>query len=149
MAVTLWREGVAASLLLARLGAAVAVAFVGAEVDSEAPPAEQRAMRRDAVWRAAQGAVGVPVGELADELLMPPWPDGVRDDDAATAMAGHWRRGALGADSALLLRDMGDEGLLLRPRGLEVVREALLDRVQPTRGEDAAAGWKTLLGEVA
>ena len=149
MAVSLWREGVAASLLLARLGAAVAVAFVGAEVDPEAPVAEQRAMRRDAVWRAARGAVGVPVGELADDLLMPPWPDGVHGDDAAAAMAGHWHSEALAADGALLLRDIGDEGLLLRPRGLEVVREALLDHRAPPRGEDAAASWKTLLGEVA
>jgi len=148
-AIALWREGVAASLLQARIGAAVAVAFVGAEVDPEAPPAEQRAMRRDAVWRAARTAVGVPVGELADELLMPPWPDGVLDHDAAVATAWRFRREALAADSALLLRDFGDEGLLLRPRGLEAVREALQDRMAPARGEGAAAGWRTLLGEVA
>jgi hypothetical protein len=149
MAASLWRESVAASLLQARIGAAVAVAFVDAEVDPEAPPAEQRAMRRDAVWRAAGAAVGVPVGELADGLLMPPWPDGVLDQDAATATAWRFRQEALAADGALLLRDIGDEGLLLRPLALEAVREALADPQPPPLGETAAAGWRTLLGEVA
>lgn len=148
-AASLWRESLAASLLQARIGAAVAVAFVDAEVDPEAPPAEQRAMRRDAVWRAAAAAVGVPVGELADGLLMPPWPDGVLDQDAATATAWRFRQEALAADGALLLRDIGDEGLLLRPRGLEAVREALTDPQPPPLGETAAARWRTLLGEVA
>jgi hypothetical protein len=148
-AAALWRETVAASLLQARIGAAVAVADVAAEVDPEAPAAEQRAMRRDAVWRAARSAVGVPVGELADDLLLPPWPDGILDFDAATAMAWRCRKEALAAHSALFLRDVGDEGLLLRPRALEAVREALTDPRSPPQGEAVAAAWRTLLGEVA
>lgn len=148
-AAALWRESVAASLLQARIGAAVAVAFVDAELDPTAPVVEQRAMRRDAVWRAARAAVGVAVGELADDLLMPPWPDGILHFDAAKATAWRFRQEALAADTALLLRDVGDEGLLLRPRGLEAVREALTDPRRPPQGEAAAAAWRVLLGEVA
>jgi hypothetical protein len=64
-------------------------------------------------------------------------------------MAWRCRKEALAAHSALFLRDVGDEGLLLRPRALEAVREALTDPRSPPQGEAVAAAWRTLLGEVA
>jgi hypothetical protein len=150
-ATSLWRDAVAAQLIEARLAAAVVEAFAAAEVDPEATARDQLAMRRDAAWRAATQAVGIPPGDLVDDALMPCWPDGIVDLDATTAAAHQALELASAGRGVLSLRELGDEGLLLRQRGLMVVREM-------HRGADiahteadavvAADAWRALLGEV-
>ncbi len=152
VALSLWREAVAAGLLEARLAAAVVEAFASAELDPEAPPSERLAMRRDATWRAAAKAVSVPVGDVVDEFVMPPWPDGAIDVDATRSTAARAMALVDAAMGAMSLREVGDEGLLLRPRGLLLVREAGLFRVATETEADAnvaADAWRTLLGEVS
>lgn len=149
VAAGLWREAVASSLLQARLQASVTVGFLMAEVDPEAPLVERRAVRRDAAWRGARAAVVMDPGQdVSDELLLPPWPDGVIDRDASSSSLVQARARACGAADALTLRDIGDEGMLLRPQRLLAVREALQGRAGLT-ADVAVAGWRSLLGEVA
>ncbi len=152
MATSLWREAVAAGLLEARLAAAVVEAFASAELDPEAPPSERLAMQRDAAWRAAAQAVGAPVGDVVDDLVMPPWPDGIVDVDATTSAATRAVALAVAAMGVIGLREVGDEGLLLRARGLLRVREAWHGRVSDhTEGGAVAAadGWRALLAETS
>ena|GEM_PF-1860336 len=158
----LWRHALCAGLLEARLAAAVAVAVadaMGANADPEASPRDVWAMVRDQARGAARAAVGFDAGaERTDDLLLPPWPDGLTDDNAADAALRLALGAAVAASDALSIRERADDGLLLRRQGLQAVIESHGESgeghgegavVDEARGLAAAAGWKTMLGEVA
>jgi hypothetical protein len=151
----LWRHAVCASFLEARLGAAIAVAVadgLASAVDPEAPPRDVWAAVRDQARAAARSAVSFDAGaELVDDRLLPPWPDGVDDDDVVPAVAAVRAAlaAAVAAADALAIRDI-DDGVLLRRHGLVALMEAApVVAVDEGRGTSASVGWQTLLGEVA
>ena len=120
----LWRHMLCASFIEARLQAAVALAIVDSVVDPEAPARDAFFQTRDEARAAARKAVGLDVGSaIVDELLAPPWPDGLALDGVNDShLASAWRA----ADAARVLgwlRDSLDEGALLRRKGLAALPE--------------------------
>lgn len=143
-----WRQNLCASLLQARLAAAVALGWLDSKPDPDAPARDQHFQRRDEARSAARRAVGRdPGAELVDELLAPPWPNGGPLLDAAASLVARATDLLAAANAVHWLRDTVDEGALLRRRGLEPVPH--LDA--PSLSADGAAeagGWCALVGEV-
>ncbi len=146
----LWRHTLCASLLEARLQAAVALAVVESVADPEAPPRDAFFQRRDEARAAARKAVGLDPGSaIVDELLAPPWPDGLTLLDVDDA---HLERAWRSADSArrlLWLRDSLDDGALLRRKGLAALAELWrAANAGDGDGDGAGVAWGELVDDV-
>ncbi len=152
----IWRHSLCASVIEARLQAAVAVAVAEHRVDADAPARDDFFALRDECRVAARSAVGFdPGAEVVDELLAPPWPDGLHLRSAREAQVSCAVDAASTAQHVGWLRDTVDEGVLLRRHGLEPLRElwqppsAATTTTPPAQaGEAAGAAWAILVGEV-
>jgi len=146
----LWRHTLCASFLEARVQAAVALAVVDNVADPEAAARDAFFQRRDEARAGARKAVGLDVGSaIVDELLAPPWPDGLALDAVDDHHLDRAWRAADAARALAWLRDTLDDGALLRRKGLQALPE--LWRPAEAHDDDgrvAATAWGELVDTV-
>ncbi|HEY1098710.1 MAG TPA: hypothetical protein VGF99_07270 [Myxococcota bacterium] len=150
-----WRHALCAAFIEARLHAATAVAALTFAADPEQPARDALYELRDRARSAARVAAGLdPGAEVIDELLAPPWPDGLRLRGLDESRA---REALVRAQAATTLSWWRDhlDGALLRRHGLLPLQELPTSSATITTadeataaGRDDARAWADVVGEV-